>query len=173
MKKKNIIISIGLILIVLTIIFYFLFIPKINKKEALNIVYNYLNKNSSSFSYIKIEKEMFDKTYEIKLNDGEYNYEIEIDIRSGEILDFEKIKIDNYSKEDNKNNNYITNETAKQKALEHAKLNNSQVVFTKIQRGYDDGIMVYEIEFIYNNEEYEYKIDATTGIVIKFKIDKN
>ena len=36
---------------------------------------------------------------------------------------------------------------------------------------YDKNIMKYEVEFIYNYKEYEYEIDATSGNIIKFKID--
>lgn len=35
----------------------------------------------------------------------------------------------------------------------------------------DDGQMVYEFEFIYNNKEYDYKINANNGNIISFEQD--
>ena len=62
----------------------------------------------------------------------------------------------------------ITAEEAKAAALKHAGLNASEVTFTKAELDYDDGIAEYEIEFYSASNEYEYDINATTGMVIKY-----
>jgi len=174
MKKYLLTIGVILIIIIIAIILFFTFKTNINKSEALNIAYEYLGKTEKEFSYMKIERDLSDNTYEIKLNDNEYNYEIEIDTKTGNIIDFEKkpiSNINNTNTNNNNNNNYITEQTAKEKVLEHANLNENDVVFTKIKMEYDKNIMKYEVEFIYNYKEYEYEIDATSGNIIKFKID--
>lgn len=62
----------------------------------------------------------------------------------------------------------ITAEEAKSAALKHAGLNASEVTFTKAELDHDDGITEYEIEFYSSENEYEYDINAATGMVIKY-----
>lgn len=62
----------------------------------------------------------------------------------------------------------ITAEEAKAAALKHAGLNASEVTFTKAELDYDDGIAEYDIEFNSTTNEYEYEINAATGMVIKY-----
>lgn len=65
----------------------------------------------------------------------------------------------------------ITIDQAKNIALDAAGANASQVTFIKEKRDFDDGIEVYEIEFIYNNREYEYEIAVKGGRILKSDID--
>lgn len=36
---------------------------------------------------------------------------------------------------------------------------------------YDDGIQKYDVEFYYNNMEYNYEIDANTGNIVSYELD--
>ncbi|MDV4150753.1 PepSY domain-containing protein [Clostridium sp. AL.422] len=65
----------------------------------------------------------------------------------------------------------ITVEEAKQIALNHAGLSSSQVTLVKSELDFDDGIQKYELEFYFNNKEYNYEIDANTGNILKYEID--
>lgn len=65
----------------------------------------------------------------------------------------------------------ITLEQAKTIALNDAGL--TQVDFKKAKQDYDDGRNVYEIEFLYENRDYEYKIDSSTGRILDIDIDYN
>ena len=65
----------------------------------------------------------------------------------------------------------ITTEKAKDIALAHAKLNSSDVTFTKAELDYDDGVAVYEVEFYRNNVEYDYEIHAASGAIIDYSVD--
>ena len=62
---------------------------------------------------------------------------------------------------------YIGVEAAKSAAFAHAGLDASQVTMGEVDFDYEDGRMVYEIEFYANGAEYEYDIDASTGAVVK------
>jgi len=62
---------------------------------------------------------------------------------------------------------YIAKETATQTALTHAALTAEQVAMLKTEFDCEDGVMCYEVEFVYNGTEYEYEIDATTGEILK------
>lgn len=63
---------------------------------------------------------------------------------------------------------YIGEEKAKQIALEHAKIKESDTSFIKVRLDYDDGIAEYEVEFYAGNQEYDYDIDALSGTVRSF-----
>ncbi len=65
----------------------------------------------------------------------------------------------------------ITLEQAKTIALNDAGLTNAD--FTKANKDFDDGIAVYEIEFIYDSKEYEYKIDSSSGRILDIDIEYN
>lgn len=62
-------------------------------------------------------------------------------------------------------NTQITVEEAKKIALDHAKITDTNVFFAKNKLDIDDGITEYELEFFHNNIEYDYEINATTGVV--------
>lgn len=62
----------------------------------------------------------------------------------------------------------ITAEEAKSAALKHAGFKSSEVTFTKAELDYENGIAQYEIEFHSALNEYEYDINAATGMVIKY-----
>lgn len=62
---------------------------------------------------------------------------------------------------------YIGVEAAKSAAFAHAGLDASQVTMGEVDFDYEDGRMVYELEFYASGAEYEYDIDASTGAVVK------
>lgn len=66
----------------------------------------------------------------------------------------------------------ISADDAKSIALKHSDLSSQDVTFTKVKADEDDGVYVYDIEFIKDNAEYEYEIHATTGAIISFETDK-
>ena len=46
-------------------------------------------------------------------------------------------------------------------------------MFTKAKLDYDDGRAVYEIEFTKDGLKYELEIDAATGGVLKYEMDRD
>lgn len=65
----------------------------------------------------------------------------------------------------------ISLEDAKKAALTDAGLSDTDVIYTKEKTDYEDGIMVYEIEFYAGNAEYEYEINAATGTVYSKSVE--
>ena len=61
---------------------------------------------------------------------------------------------------------YIGIEQAKKTALDDLGVNEADVTFKKARLDFDNNIMVYEIEFVNNNVEYEYEINALTGEIV-------
>ena len=62
---------------------------------------------------------------------------------------------------------------AKSIALKHAGKSASSVSFTKAKLDKDDGKVVYEIEFRSGRTEYEYDIDAYSGKILEYDIDRD
>lgn len=62
---------------------------------------------------------------------------------------------------------YIGNDKAKNIALTHAGLKASQVSSLSCDLDNEKGVVIYEIEFKYNGEEYDYEIDAVSGKILK------
>ena len=78
----------------------------------------------------------------------------------------------------NTNNSQTINETskisieeAKSIALTHANLTSDKVSFIKAKNEFDNGIDKYDIEFYYENTEYDYEINASNGQIIKYDYD--
>ena len=66
----------------------------------------------------------------------------------------------------------VTAEQAKAKALEHAGVQAENIPFINVILDYDDGRMVYDVEFYTNDyKEYDYEIDATTGAIVSWDYD--
>lgn len=68
---------------------------------------------------------------------------------------------------------YIGLDAAKSAALSHAGVSASDATFVEAEYDYDDGRMVYEVEFHVKGIEYDYEIDAQTGAVVKYKSEQN
>ena len=57
---------------------------------------------------------------------------------------------------------------AKEIALAHAGLKESDVDFIRVRLDYDDRRQEYEVEFYRGNVEYDYDIDALTGEIVSY-----
>ena len=112
----------------------------------------------------------FGQVYEVEFKANGYKYSYDIDANNGSVLKSKrkllKIKkpVKNYAQ-------YITAQSAKQIALNHAGLNADRVTFTKAKLTTDDGVKVYDIEFRTATTEYEYEINAKTGKVVEFSVE--
>ena len=62
---------------------------------------------------------------------------------------------------------YIGRDAAKAAAVKHAGLEDSQVETARVALDFDDGTMIYEVEFCVDGWEYEYEIDAKNGTVLR------
>lgn len=62
-------------------------------------------------------------------------------------------------------------EAAKAAALKQAGLSSANVRWGKVKPDYEDGRLVYEGKFYYNNLEYEFEIDAATGVILDWEVD--
>ena len=61
----------------------------------------------------------------------------------------------------------LSSEEAMAAALAHAGVSGTNATFTKTELDRDNGRTVYELEFYAGGTEYEYEVDAFTGVVLK------
>ena len=147
----------------------------ITVEEAKQIALNHAGLSSSQVSFIKSEMD-FDngiKKYDIEFYYQNKEHDYEINASNGQIIGYD-YDVENYTIQSNQTSNTTTAisvENAKQIALNHANLSSSQVSFVKSELDFDDGMGKYEVEFYFNNKEYNYEIDANTGDILKYEID--
>ncbi len=67
--------------------------------------------------------------------------------------------------------NKLTQEQAKQAALDYAGVDASDATFMKVKRDWDDGREVFEIEFYANNTEYDMSVDVLNGRIRDFSTE--
>lgn len=123
--------------------------------------------------------------YEVSFTAGGYEYDYLIKAADGKILeadreaarnaaptDSDKADSDKSASSTNSSeSSAITASKAKSIALKHAGISESNATFVKAEKDYEDGILVYEVEFYSGNTEYDYEIDANTGAVRSFDKD--
>ena len=66
---------------------------------------------------------------------------------------------------------YIGTEAALAAALSHAGLDRSQAAGAEVEMDCENGTIIYEVEFSYGGQEYEYEIEASTGEIINSDSD--
>lgn len=66
---------------------------------------------------------------------------------------------------------YIGEAKAKEIAFAHAGTTEAAIRNLDIELDYDDGQMVYDVEFWVDNREYDYEIDAVSGAIFKYDVE--
>lgn len=114
--------------------------------------------------------------YEVDFYTDSNEYDFEISADTGAIIEREVSPRDsttlfgNDQPADNNDDNVIGVDSAKSIALNHAGV--SSASFTNAYLDYDDGIRVYDIEFTSGNKEYDYEIDAHTGNILDYDVER-
>ena len=137
------------------------------KKIALE--YAKVKEKDAVFKKTKKDYENGKEVYDIEFYVGRDEYEIEIDINTGEIVKYDFDIESSNSKNDTQSN--LSLEDAKKIALEYAKVKEKDAVFKKTKKDYENGKEVYDIEFYVGRDEYEIEIDANTGEIIEYDLD--
>lgn len=118
----------------------------------------------------------FDYDYVISANDGTI---IEANRELAELLSGAQNQQDSGQAQEStsqsggssQDTNYISADKAQSIALQHAGVSASDATFRKAHLDRDDGIYVYEIEFVSGDLEYDYEIHATTGAILDWDRD--
>lgn len=104
------------------------------------------------------------QVYEFEFYVGDYEYDYELDAKTGEILSSEQEAV----KSGTPAAGTITRDKAQETAL--AKVPGAKAEhIVKLELDRDDGRMIYEVEIIYNTREYDLEISAADGTILKFE----
>ena len=151
----------------------------ISKSKAKSIALKHAGVSSSDiYNYtIELDRDYGAISYEIDFDANGTEYSYDIDAKTGSIIKFEKEKDDDYIKPKKKTSSKtstssgISKNEAKSIALKAANLKSSQIYAFEINKDYDDGRQIYEIEFKSGNTEYSFEINAKNGKIIDKDID--
>lgn len=156
----------------------------ISAEEAKQIAVSNVSLNESDVAFTKVKQDHDDGilNWEIEFIANNTKYEYEINANNGNILKFEKKSVSNNGNAINANQNAananqnanaqgIDVEKAKSIAVQNAGLDINNVTFTKQKYDIDDGSAQWEIEFVANNNKYEYEINASDGSVLKSEVE--
>ena len=148
----------------------------INAQQAKEIALNHAGVDASKVQFIKCELDYDDglAVFEIEFYADNIEYEYDINAASGKIIKAEKeYKSAPVAPQPAQpNSDYIGSERAKEIALNHAGATTSKAQFLECKMDYDDGFVIYEVDFYYNNCEFDYEIDAYSGKILKAETDQ-
>ena len=107
--------------------------------------------------------------YDVEFYTADYKeYDYEIDASTGAVLSFD-YDADHYTRPAQSGTD-IGLEKAKSIALSQVSGASSSHI-RQAKRDYDDGRVEYEVKIVYNNYEYEFEIDGTTGTILSRDVE--
>ena len=119
-------------------------------------------------TYVKAKKDRDDgiNIYDIEFYADNTKYEYEINAADGSVISGERdVDVNKGTAQESAG---IDADTAKATALAEAELTEDAVTFVKTSLDYDDGKKVYDIEFVANDVEYSFEINADDGSIIEY-----
>lgn len=118
--------------------------------------------------------------YDVDFKAGGYEYDYEIHAVDGSIVKSEKELDDDYvppkagqngaaasNNSGTASEGAISEARAKEIALDHAGVSANDIRGYESELDRDDGVTVYEVEFKANGYAYDYKVHASTGVILK------
>ena len=135
-----------------------------------------LSESDVTFKKTELDHSHGTQVYDIEFYTSDTKYDYEIDASNGTVLEksIEQFQIQTPPTDsaiNSSGNDYIGVDRAKEIALNHAQMNESDVQFAKAKLENDDGGVEYEIEFYFGRTEYDYTIDAVSGNIIEYDVE--
>lgn len=112
---------------------------------------------------MKHDIEQGEPVYQISFTTGDTRYTCRIKASDGTILQKERETAS--SQPTSTVPVQLSPDAAREKALADAGLTSADVTFTKTELDWEKGILVYDVEFIAGNTEYDYEVSADTGSI--------
>ena len=153
-----------------------------------------LSASAVSFTTTGLDRQGDTEYYAIDFTSGDSSYQYDIDAISGRVIECRISQgtalaaqttaqpqatstsaaqsSQSSSVQNQSSGELIGEQAARDAALDHAGLTESQVTFLKTKLDREDGRQVYEVEFYTEDyKEYDYEIDALTGEVYSYDYD--
>lgn len=146
----------------------------ISETQAQDIAFSVVGIKDSEATNLTIKSVLSNgrKLYKVSFDYDNYRYQVDADAVSGAIVKYSKNILD--SSVTNENISEIIDEnTVKQIALDFVFKGepSTDVTFLKVKLDYEHRTFVYEVEFVANNNEYEFEIDAYNGTIIDVEME--
>lgn len=127
--------------------------------------------DSVYISHVHLEYDDDCWQYDVKFYKDEIEYDYDIDAITGAILScHHEAAHDGYHQGESPDSaTLITEETAKQLALEYAGVTEAETQNLKIRLDYDGGYAEYEVEWHIGRTKYACDVDAYTGAILSFE----
>ena len=151
----------------------------IGTERAKQIAFNRAGVSASQVKNLKVKLDTDDgrAIYEIEFDANGYEYDVDVDAVNGNVVDFDKDAIDDDDDEPKPTpapaGDYIGAERAKQIAFNRAGISASQAEELEVELEREDGRMVYTVEFKAGGYEYEVEIDALTGEILDYDVERD
>lgn len=151
----------------------------ITKEEAKRTALTHASLHADTIADFECELDRDDGKviYEISFRHDHVEYEYDIDAVTGAIISWEKDRdkenSHNHSSTPSQNPDpqYISREEAKAIALGKAQVAADDIRDYECELDTESGIRIYEISFQKGNQEYEFKINAVTGEIIRWNVE--
>ena len=168
----------------------------IGKTKAKQIALDHAGVSNPYYTEVEFDADDGVIVYEVEFDTSSREYEYEIDAKTGDIIytNYEP-NDDNYNYSSSNNStsssnnsssnsnssssnrsststssNYISSSKARQIALNHAGATSNTATRIHVELDREDN--EYQVEFIYNNREYDYEINATTGKILDYDSER-
>ena len=138
-----------------------------------------------TFTKVKLETDDGILQYEVDFNKGNYEYDYDIDAKTGAVIDSDMDFEDDLvvvKKATTKKNttakktkkakkDKISKEKALDIALKDAGFTKDDISYSVVEQDYEDGRQVYEVEFQKGQKEYTYDIGIKSGKIFDRDVD--
>ena len=128
--------------------------------------------------------------YEVDFDADGFEYEVDINAETGEVVKFDREKDDDFFRAPAAQEKQNGQEApaaqqaaaeeqrsavaaAKAAAFRHAGIEESEAVYCVCEPEYKRGIRIYEVEFVASGFEYEYDVNAETAEVIRYSKERD
>ncbi len=154
----------------------------IGKDKALAIaVAEFGKENSAEILYSEVDPELDESPahYEVEITSrSAEEIEYKIDAYTGAVLEIKREMADDEEPEGQPSKpaqpgaaQNIGYAKAKSIALSHAGVDADTVYDMNVKLDVENGVVIYEVEFKSGNMEYDYEIDAASGIILKYEAE--
>lgn len=128
-----------------------------------------LKSDEVNFVHAHLESDDGIWQYDIEFHKDTTEYDYDIDALTGEVLSFDHdAEYYHHAQAANAGSEQITEEQAKQLALQHAGVAEKDAQRLQIKFDYDDGRGEYEVEWYVGRTEYSCDVDAVTGAILSY-----
>lgn len=144
----------------------------IGEEKAKEIALNHagLTEDQTQRLWVKRDYDDGRSIYEVEFyGEGRDEYDYEIDAVTGEIVAFDT-DLHDHGTAPSEGQSQVSEEQVRQTVLERVPGASVENIFLHLE--WDDGRLEYEGELIYDNMEYEFKIDAYSGAVTEWEAEQ-